>query len=177
MRKVVSAGIIAGVLLVALACGDLRIANGHTDVRTRSGPVSFAGTVAYFFRSQGILGPVDAGPDPVNHLNIEIHESSDGCGPRPGVNLAARSIFYISVASPLSEPITTGRYPVAFGPSFDHSFAGYVHQEEFGGILLSALSGELDLLRLSDDSVQGSIDVTLQDGTQIAGDFSAAPCP
>lgn len=163
---------------MTVACGsDLPAQIGRTEVRTRSGSIAFAGTTAYVFRSQSILGPVDAGPDPVNFLDIEIHESPEGCGAQLGIGQTARSIVSIALASPLSQAIKTGRYPVAFGPSFDHSWAGYVHQEEVVGTILSASSGALDLVQLSDTTAQGSIDLTLQDGTQVAGEFSAGPCP
>ena len=159
-----------GALLLTVACGERK-----TDVRTRSGPISFAGTNSYFLSGTGSLYAPDGGSVPASHLQIDIHEGADGCGPSPGVTPPTQSILTVALAGPPDRPVTPGHYPIAVPPSLDHAQGAYFHQDPAGSILLQVISGEVDLAS-SGAPVDGSVDVTLQGGTRISGEFTASPC-
>jgi len=157
-------------LLLTAACGERK-----TDVRTQSGPISFAGTNAYFISGTGNLYAPDGGSVPASFLQIDVHASADGCGPSPGVTPLTRSILTVALAGPPDRPVAPGHYPIAVPPSLDHAQGAYFHQDPAGSILVQVISGEVDLTS-SGTSADGSLDVTLQGDTRISGDFAASPC-
>ncbi len=159
-----------GALLLALACGERK-----TDVRTRSGPISFVGTNAYFISGTGSLLAPDGGFVPASFLQIDIHASADGCGPSPGVTPPTQSILMLGLAGPPERPVTPGRYPIVFPRSLDQAGGAYFQRDAVSSILIQVISGEVDLTS-SGTSADGSLDVTLQGGTRISGDFTASPC-
>lgn len=162
-----------GTVLLATACGGRA-----TDVQTRSGDVAFAGTTAYFLTTtRAAIGLPDGGTVPINLLQLDIHASADGCGPWQGVVPPARSVLAVSLIRPEPTPITPGRYSVSLDTVIDGAWVLFTHQEPAGGIILPAVSGQVDLARLSETAAAGSVDVTLQDGSRLEGDFSASPCP
>ena len=157
-----------GVLLAASACGG-----GRTDVRTRSGPTVFAGTTSYFaLRTVTVEGP---GGEPMNAkvFILEILESPDGCGPRPGVSPYPGAVLSVWLYAPEGDSIRPGTFQITRSTSGSGGWAGY---SKFP-MVLSAVSGEFELGRLAAEAAQGTVDVTLQDGTRLDGEFSAAPCP
>jgi hypothetical protein len=162
--------LVGSVLLAVAACGEKK-----TDVRTRSRPISFAGTNAYFLSGTGSLYAPDGGSVPASYLQIDIHESADGCGPSPGVTPPTQSLLTVALAGPPDRPVTPGHYPIAVPPSLDHAQGAYFHQDSAGSILVQVISGELDLTS-SGATADGSVDVTLQGGTRVSGDFTASPC-
>jgi len=161
-----------GALLLAAACGG-----GATDVQTRSGDIAFAGTTAYFFTARAAIGLPDGGTVPINLLQLDIHASADGCGPWQGVVPPTRSVLAVSLIRPEPTPVTSGRYPVSLQTVIDGAWVSFTHQEPAGGIVLPGVSGQIDLARVSETTAAGSVDVTLQDGSRMEGDFSASPCP
>ena len=108
---------------------------------------------------------------------VEIHESADGCGPWPGVVPPTRSVLSVTIARPESTSITPDRYPIAQAVAIDHAWVTYSHQEPAGNVMFPGISGTFDLVHLSDSAAEGSLDVTLIDGTRLEGEFSAGPCP
>ena len=164
--------LVGSVLLGAVSCGG-----GKTDVRSVSGEIAFTGTTAYFFTSRGAIAPPDAGATPVNVLVLEVHESAEGCGPWPGVVPPDHAILSVTVDRPQSISIRPDSYPIANTPGFDGAWVTYFHENPSGDLMLSGVSGVFDLKALSDTAAAGSLDVTLQDGTRMEGDFSAGPCP
>ena len=159
-----------GALLIAVACGGRK-----TDVRTQSGPISFNGTNAYFLSGTGTLTAPDGGSVPASYLQIEIRESAEGCQPSPGVTPPTRSILTVGMTGPVDRSVPPGQYPIFLPPSLGKAAAVYFHQDPVGSILLNAVSGDVDL-GSTGTTADGSVDVTLQDGTRISGDFTASPC-
>jgi len=159
-----------GALLVTAACGEHK-----TDVRTQTGPISFAGTNAYFISGTGNLFAPDGGSVPASFLQIDIHAAADGCGPSPGVTPPTQSILSVALAGAPDRPVAPGRYPIAVPPSLDHAQGAYFHQDPAGSLLVQVISGEVDLTS-SGARTDGSLDVTLQGGTRISGEFTASPC-
>jgi hypothetical protein len=51
----------------------------------------------------------------------------------------------------------------------------YFQRDAVSSILIQVISGEVDLTG-SGTSADGSLDVTLQGGTRISGEFTASPC-
>ena len=157
-------------LLVAVACGERK-----TDVRTRSGSIAFTGTAAYFLSGTGTFYAPDGGLTATSLLQIEVHESAEGCQPWQGVTPPTRSILTVGVAVSAGDSIGPGHYTVALPPSLGHASGTYFHQDTVGSLLLNTVSGELDLAN-SGGTADGSIDVTLQGGTRMEGVFAAVPC-
>jgi hypothetical protein len=157
-------------LLIAVGCGERK-----TDVRTRSGPIFFAGTNAYFMSGTGTLYAPDGGSVAGSFLQIDIHASADGCGPSPGVTPPTQSILTVGLAGPADRPVRPGRYPIAMPQSLDQAGGAYFQRDPAGSILVQVISGEVNLTS-SGATADGSLDVTLQGGTRISGDFTASPC-
>ena len=59
--------------------------------------------------------------------------------------------------------------------ALDQAAGAYFQQDAAGSLLLQAVSGEVDLAN-SGTTADGSLDVTLQGGTRISGEFTASPC-
>lgn len=59
--------------------------------------------------------------------------------------------------------------------SLDQAGGAYFQRDPAGSILVQVISGEVNLTS-SGATADGSLDVTLQGGTRISGDFTASPC-
>jgi hypothetical protein len=156
-----------GLLLVS--CG-----NG-TDVHTLSGPTQFSGRSARF--SSGPWTGVSAAPDggpPMNEFVLLISDVELPCDSRglpPSVDLVG---LVILTSAP--EQVTVGTYQLS---GFREDWLWYYSQwrglpEPYS---LDIDPGRLDLRRLDDSGAEGSVDLTLTDGTRLGGGFSARRCP
>jgi hypothetical protein len=144
--------------------------------RQRTHLLSFHGTSArfeywfnYFIYADGGAGLADA-------LEVDIINVGVFC-PRetPPGDYDALSVVLLY---PSPDSVTTGTY--ALGPERPPPEGNAVLDKSRGAepshSLLST-SGQMVLSRLTSSEAQGSVDVSLNDGTRLRGDFSARFCP
>jgi hypothetical protein len=161
MRRLVSA-----VLLVLwLGCGG---ANG-TDVRSENGPTRFTGTSSAFVRTQESVSG-----QPVRALYVGIFELPPGCSASDAGAPGTYGTITVGIVRPGTDPVGPGSWsPTRNVPGLlDGAFAQY--QKWIDGQLsffLEAVSGSIKLTRADDVTVDGELDVMLDDGTQLRGHF------
>ncbi len=183
MRRIVIAGLLLGV-----ACGG----GMETDVRTRSGPTQFAGKNAVFFMYDawvtGIAvdladgGVNTSGPLAITALELYVQDApwscwlSDAGSPPADV---AQVIF--DMYRPKPAPFSTGDYALggtARPDGGDWSIGIYLDWHPECLAQDSHLTGgKVTLSSLTEEEAQGWMFVSLDDGTQLEGDFVARRCP
>ena len=165
-------------LLLISGCGD----GTGTDIRTTAGPKQFAGISAHF--SMGtiyLLTPEGAlGTTPATQMDLDIFESTASC-PDPAADAGAgiltlpSRVLSLSVSTVQPRPLTAGIYDL---PANDATFqTGAWLQERHGSMVDSVLAtqGRIELARM-DPEAEGTVDLTLVDGTHLSGTFRATRC-
>jgi hypothetical protein len=175
MRRIVSAG-----LVLVLGCGG----SMETDVRTQKGPTHFAGSSARFSLYDVWVvgtGGFESATGPFNQFALDVLDFPASCPTESTEALTGRharlSLWIMAVKT---EPIAPRRY--ALGSALDGGLpqAGAEYSQfeaSCFGPALPGVSGAIDLSRMDDTSAEGSVEVTLYDGTTLQGDFVATRCP
>ena len=178
--------LVAGVLL-ALACGGAPT----TNVQTRSGPVQFQAGNARFVMSGAAIYPTTTLPDggtdfgtPLEGtgFNLTIADAAWNCwdaspGPPPTtINALNWEVIRLNTGT-----VPTGSYAAvsAFDPANPVGSTGGGYAERRGACLSRHEvlgGGTVSIDHLDDQTAQGSVTVTLDDGTRIEGPFVARRC-
>ena len=166
--------IVSGVLVLAfgLGCGT---ESGTTAVQSRGGPTSFTGISAQFASGGGALGN-----QPVTILRVAIYEKPLWCTPTDaGTAPTTFAALLVEVARWGAAPAFEGTFPITVPePAMTDRASAlyYTFENDQPDITLQGTSGRLELRRVDQAAAEGTVDVTLEDGTQLQGDFSATVC-
>ena len=181
MRRIYIAGLLLGV-----ACGG----GIETDVRTRSGPTQFGGKHAVFFMYDAWVSSIagdfsdagfsSSGPVAITEFDLYIQDAPWTCwepDAGPGPTDVAEAIWQMSRPKPA--PFTGGDYALGGSPELGDSASAMYLDRRPGCLAQVAYTtgGKLNLSGLTQDEAVGSISVSLDDGTQLQGEFVARHCP
>ncbi len=160
------------VLVASLACDG----GSGTDIHTTSGPTQFSGAWArYWTGPVSVLG--SSAGSAATSVRLDVFETPIGC-PTPtadaGVTSRTRGL-YVEVLAFEPRALTPGSYPaVSSDPTLQVSAYYFdVNHSVMSGD--GATDGKIFFDRLAPEA-QGYVDLTLTDGTHLAGPFRATAC-
>ncbi|MGZ6071916.1 MAG: hypothetical protein ACXWK8_11920 [Myxococcaceae bacterium] len=174
MRQLVSAG-----MVLVLGCSG----SPETDVRS-TGPTSFQGSSALFSLADAVVSgiPVELGNDgvPVSILNLEIADAPLSCArPDAGQFFPRYSTLGVTITRRKPGVVTAGRYEVDLtGDAGTALVSVSLVPFEAGclGPIRVGLSGSVEFSRVDESAAEGSLDVSLHDGSRVQGAFAARRC-
>jgi len=166
------------VLLAISGCGE----GSGTDVRTTAGPSQFAGSSAHFAMGPEFISTSGAalGTTAATELDVDVFESPTDC-PDPtadagsGVPSVPSSALRLSVLTVQPRPLTAGTYDVQTNDPTAEVRAWLQKPEGFAFGLYAATQGQIELSQIGTEA-EGSVDLTLVDGTHLSGTFRATRC-
>lgn len=163
--------VIRGLLLGLVACGG----DADLAVQTRSGPTSFRARSALFQQRNGSLDGQS-----VQLLAMALYDIPLWCSPTdagtPPDDFVA---ILLEVAKLGTAPVGPGDYSIreADGQPVEGATALYYSfVQGMPGRTLDVPGGSMHLSNVTDGSVEGDVDLTLEDGTVLGGSFSATTC-
>jgi hypothetical protein len=164
-----------GVLLVVFACGE----GSGTDIRTTAGPTRFAGSSAHSSMGPVYLSTSDGalGTTPATEIDLDVFESPVGC-PDPSADEGTGGPIRwlrLSVLTVDPRPLTAGTYDLPANDPTSQTAASLQEPEGLAVRSVFATQGHIQLDRI-DPETEGSVELTLVDGTQLSGSFRATPC-
>ena len=166
MRRIVISG-----LLLALACGG----GVETDVRTRSGPTQFSGVSAQFQHHQASLEG-----QPVQILSLGLYEIPLWCSATDaGTPPNSVTALVLEVIRFGANPVGPGTYELSRPTGEPKEAATGVYYRVITldpSVALDVVSGTLSVSRADSAAAEGRVDLVLEDGTRIEGEFSAIDC-
>ncbi len=165
-------------LLVIAACGE----GSGTDIRTTAGPTRFTGSSAYFSMGQVFLATSEGalGTTPATKIDLDIFESPAGC-PDPAADAGAGVLplpsraLQFSVLTVQPRPLTAGTYDIQANDPTAETAAWLQEPDGFAVNSFYATEGHIDLARI-DSEAEGSVELTLINGTHLSGSFRATRC-
>ncbi len=162
------------------ACGG----DSPTHVTLRGEPSGFKGTEASWALLNGTAIPSDGSPSyPATWVEVTIGESPGTCARFVSRSALAKTTnLTLTVSHGTSDPIPTGRYEVRFDvPPRDSTPTASVSLVAVDGSCNTSTwrrgtDGAVTLSSISAEEVSGSVEVSLDDGTRLVGQFVGLRC-